>query len=114
MLSNELEQFYGTEHYYSLPNKDIVLTDGLAYFVKKTKSRDLIEHIIDVIQDVNKQGEPFVTVQLESGSLGVTVSYTDGNYKKVAPIEVHGVSGIDEGEYTFFCYDNVLMLNSEY
>lgn len=114
MLTQDLEQFYGTMAYHRLGDKSIVLTDGVAYFMKRTGCSDLMLHILDVLESIFKSGEDFVSMTIESGSLGVTVTYTDGDYKKVAPIEVHAVQGIDEGEYNFFCCDNVLMLASEY
>lgn len=114
MLAQDLEQFYGTMAYHQLGNKPIVLTDGAAYFMKRTGCFDLMLHILDVLESIFKSGEDFISMKIESGSLGVTITYTDGDYNKVAPIEVHTTKGIDEGEYEFFCCDNVLMLTSEY
>ena len=111
MLKNDLEQFYGTEHYYSIPDKDIVLTDGVAYFTKKTNNLDLITHMIDIISNSN---EPFVTVDITSSNSGIVVQYTDGNYNKIAEPEPYPTIYFDNGEYKFFCCDNVLMLASEY
>ncbi len=114
MLAQDLEQFYGTMAYHRFGDKPIVLTDGAAYFTKRTGCHDLMSHILDVLESIFKSGEDFISMTIESGSLGVTVTYTDGDYHKVAPIEAHAVEGIDEGEYKFFCCDNVLMLTSEY
>ena len=115
MLKDDLQQFYGTEHYYRLtPN--VVITDGVKYFADKAEAYWLITDIA-IITTTNKQLKDnyFIVIKTrKKDNGGIIVQYEDGNYNPLY-IEEYPIADLpDDGEFNIWKESNVLLLPSEH
>lgn len=116
MLKDELKQFYGTEHYYSIPPSSMLATDGVKYFAEKAEAYWLITNIaINKQMNEKLKDHTFVVVKTKKkDDGGILVQYEDGNYN-VLLIEEYPLSNLpDDGEYSIWVEYNVLLLPGEH
>lgn len=118
-LTNNLEQFYGTEHYYK-PSmfSNIVITDGVKYFCDTCSCYWLLEEsIISGLQALSNK-YPFLLVEFKvTNKRGTT--YIEAKEDTNAPLLLKKRTKdlcnlIPIGEYKFYLIDKVLLLPSEY
>lgn len=109
-LKANLEQFYGTENYFTNPLVKYKYTDGVKYFAENAGAYWLLQEINGMTAKVN---EYFFNIKVISKNNKANIIIDDGNGKVVAKKHI-GFTDLPEGEWQFFLTDNVLMIPSEY
>jgi len=114
-LKEELKQFYGTENYYKvIPFAPYVITDGVKYFVDKASAYWLVTDIMCNKQSKDLKDEDFIVIKTTKTDKGVVVNYEDGNKNKLYK-ETYPYSKLpDDGEFTLWMENNVILLPSEH
>ena len=109
-LRNNLEQFYGTENYFTNPLVKYKYTDGVKYFAEEAGAYWLLQEINGMTAKVN---EYFFNIKVISKNNKADIIIDDGNGKILAKKHI-SFTDLPEGEWQFFLTDNVLMIPSEY
>lgn len=109
-LEQNLSQFYGTEAYHRLSFSPIVCTDGVLYFANNAEAYWLITDITAIVPTLDTY---FCYIVITSKGGKAIISYEDGN-DNVLHKHKYDFTDLPEGEWKFYCTDNVLMLPSEY
>lgn len=118
MLIDELDNFTGSEKFYSMP-KGAVITEGIKYFADKAEAYWLIQDIIINCQmRAELKNEGFISINaykpLELTKRGIMVDYEDGNYLKLYSEYYPHSTLPNNASYKFWFTDNTLLLPSEY
>lgn len=115
-LQENLQGFYGTEHYYKVGLTPIVITDGVKYFADTCecywlldilcynlfkKHQELGALFIDI--EVNKRGTCHITVR-EDKDMPIIFEKKQRDICNIIP----------SGNYRIWLMNNVLLLPSEY
>lgn len=115
-LSNNLDRFIGSEHFYPIAFSPLVFTEGIKYFAETCECFwliDLIGHglkrlhrelgylFIDI--EVNKRHTVHVTVRQDSG-MPVVFEKKQRDLCKIIPV----------GTYRLYLMNDTLLLPSEY
>lgn len=109
-LKANLEQFYGTENYFTNPLVKYNYTDGVKYFAENAGAYWLLQEINGMTAKVN---EYFFNIKVISKNNKADIIIDDGNGKVLDKKHI-GFTDLPEGEWQFFLTDNVLMLPGEY
>lgn len=110
-LKANLEQFYGTENYFTNPLVKYKYTDGVKYFAENAGAYWLLQEINGLYV---KLGSPsFLNIVVKSNKKKADIIVDDGNDKVLTKKHI-GFTDLPEGEWQFFLTDNVLMIPSEY
>ena len=109
-LKANLEQFYGTEHYFTIPLVKYKYTDGVKYFAEEAGAYWLLQEINNMTAKIN---EYFFNIRVISKNNKADIIIDDGNGKVLDKKHI-GFTDLPEGEWRFFLTDNVLMIPSEY
>ena len=110
-LRNNLEQFWGTENYFTNPLVKYKYTDGVKYFAEHAGAYWLLQEINGLYV---KLGCPvFLNIVVKSNKKKADIIVDDGNDKVLIKKHI-GFTDLPEGEWQFFLTDNVLMVPSEY
>lgn len=115
MLKDDLQQFYGTEHYYAITNS-VKITDGVKYFADKAEAYWLVTDIaINGAMHEKLRDEPFIVANTRRKTNGgIIVQYEDGDYNPLL-LEEYPLSDLpDDANFTLWMVDNVILLPSEY
>ena len=112
-LKQDLKQFTGSEHLYEVfPHIPIRITDGVKYFADKAQA---YWAVMDIILTVGILKLPFTVAEVTSKDGEAHIVYEDGNGKVLKDIATHyPTTDLEEGTYTFWITDNVMLLPSEY
>ena len=115
-LSNSLDGFIGSEHFYKLGFTPIIATDGVKYFAETCECfwlldiityglyklhRELGALFIDI--EVNKRHTVHITVREDSG-MPIVFEKKQRDLCKIIPV----------GTYRLYLMNNTLLLPSEY
>ena len=109
-LQAELENFYGTQYYHRLTLTKIVCTDGVKFFAEKGEAFWCVD---DMSIMAIKLNQPFLAITVTAKNSKAKIVYTDGN-NNILKTKRYGYTTLADGEYNFYCTDDVLMLSSEY
>lgn len=113
-LKQKLKQFYGTEHYYQThPLIEVFMTDGVRYFADRAEAHWLIGEIA-LNRYYKLKQEDFIVVKTRNTSKGVVVQYEDGNNNVLMTDQYSGSSLPEDGKYTLWVEQNVILLPSEH
>lgn len=116
MLKEELSTFYGSENFYKFLG-GVTITEGVKYFAEKAEAFWLVNDIIlNCLMRKSLKHEEFIAIKTSKckSTEGVTINYENGN-NEVLFTEVYSYSDLpDDGEFTFWFTNNVLLLPSEY
>lgn len=116
MLKEELSTFYGSENFYKFLG-GVVIIEGVKYFAEKAEAFWLVNDIIlNCLMRRKLKHEEFIAIKTSKHkwSEGITINYENGN-NEVLFTEVYAYSQLpDDGEFTFWFTNNVLLLPSEY
>lgn len=115
LREQDLQQFYGTEHYYRHPIfRDYLCTDGAQYLAEKGKAFWLIDKILACQSCVkNLEGEDFCVWELTKREDRASLICTDGNGQKLYS-ETVLYTDFPLTSVQLYFVSNVLMLPSEY
>ena len=113
-LVQQLEQFYGTENYFKSPLMKYVYTDGVQFFAEKAGAYWLLQEInyIYVYLAERKLAE-FLSIKVTSKNKEATIAVDDGNDQILFTRKI-SFTDLPEGVWSFFLYNNTLLLPSEY
>jgi hypothetical protein len=112
-LDSELMQFIGTEHWYKHPLMPaMTYTDGIKYFAEQTESYWLLDVIATEYFPMLKD-QPFLFITVESQNGSCTIVVKDGDSKELKSKHVP-FTNLIEGTWSFYLFDDVLLLPSEY
>jgi len=109
-LQSELENFYGTQHYYKLNLTRIKCTDGVKFFAENGAAFWCVDDMCIMSIKLN---QPFLAITVTVKNNKAKIVYTDGNCN-ILKTKRYGYTTLADGEYKFYCTDDVLMLSSEY
>ena len=115
-FNEALDNFYGTERYYTAPFLPFKFTDGVHYFAKEGQAVWFLYEVAGIWAKVKS---PFYYIKVVSkerkGSEWHTVDIIveDGNDNFLTKKHI-AKSDLPIGEYKFFLYNGVLLLTSEY
>ena len=110
-LRNNLEQFWGTENYFTNPLVKYKYTDGVKYFAEHAGAYWLLQEINGLY--VKLGIPPFLNIVVKSNKKKADIIVDNGNNKVLIKKHI-GFTDLPEGEWQFFLTDNVLMIPSEY
>ena len=115
-LQANLEQFYGTEHYYKLGLTPILATDGVKYFADTCECYWLLDEICYGLYKLHQQlGALFIDIKAKkSHSIHITVR-EDKDMPIIFEKNIRDICKlIPIGNYRMWLMNNVLLLPSEY
>jgi hypothetical protein len=110
----DLSGFYGTTAYHksSLFSK-MVHTDGVESFASQAHAYWFLDICSTEIYEYAKRGEYFLSIKLVVVNNHAQILVNDGDDNPVFKKEIE-FTDCPDGLYSFFLYDDVLMLTSEY
>ena len=103
----DLNQFYGTEHYYNVMGANV--TDGVKYIMDNGYSWFVTDMLVILKMKIR---EPFCSVKLKVEDSKAEAIITDGNDNKLYSQKYEYTDAKRDLELYFT--DNVLMLSNEY
>ena len=115
-FNENLENFWGTEKYYTAPFLPFKFTDGVHYFAKEGGAVWFLYEVEGIVAKIKAS---FYSIKVISkarkGSTFNTVDIIteDGNDNLLNKKHI-AKSDLPIGEYKFFLYNGVLLLASEY
>lgn len=115
-FNENLENFWGTERYYTAPLLPFKFTDGVNYFAKEGGAVWFLYEVAGIYAKIRSS---FYYIKVSSkerkGSEWHTVDIIveDGNKHFLTKKHI-AKSDLPIGEYKFFLYNNVLLLTGEY
>lgn len=110
-LRNNLEQFWGTEHYFNNPLIKYKYTDGVKYFAEHAGAYWLLQEINGCYVKLGSLS--FLNIIVKSNKNKADIIIDDGNDKVLTKKHI-SFTDLPEGEWQFFLMNNVLMIPSEY
>lgn len=110
-LKTNLEQFWGTENYFTNPLVKYKYTDGVKYFAEHAGAYWLLQEINCAY--VNLGCPSFINIVVKSNKNKADIIIDDGN-KNILKKRHIKFTDLPQGEWQFFLQYNVLMLPSEY
>lgn len=116
-LVSELEQYYGTEHYYKAhPFSQMVITDGVKAFAEKCSCFWAIDEVALANRALMSK-DSFVVIKFNVSKTGMNTmtAQQDTDQPIIWQKKIKDVCKcIPQGEYKFYLIDNVMLLPSEY
>jgi len=112
-LEQDLDQFYGTEHWYPHPLvPSVTYTDGVKYFAEAGQAWWFVDDQIIEFYKLQRD-EGFLVISLQVTGDKAEIKVSDGNDKVFAtkPIDY---TDCPEGTYKFYYTNDVFLLASEY
>ena len=114
-LQHDLQQFTGTEHWYSHPlGKQLMYTDGVKFFADQQGAYWLIDIFASQPEILATMRDGFAVMELvvKPDSTG-QITCSDGNDNITYTRDLDFTDAL-EGTWRFFLANNVIMLPSEY
>lgn len=116
MLAEDLTQFTGTEHHFLDPLSRMKYTDGVKYFADTAGAYWFLHIVFSEYLSLMRE-EGFLSINLTINYFRADITVTDGNNNELIKkrhIEHRDWQRCPDGEYKFFFYNDVLLLQSEY
>lgn len=112
-IRSALSQAIGTTQYWKIfPN--FLITDGVKLMVEMCGAYWLLNEIFFMLNDKKLKRKDFVVFKLVLNSTSATLNAEDGNYHKLASMDIPFTDfPLEEGIIMYWC-DNVLLLTTEY
>ena len=115
-ITNDLQNFYGTEHYYAyraLGFPNLKLTDGVKYLAEAAECYWLLEIVASVGKKLRAKDHFHVITLKADGKGGATFTADDGN-GNIHHTQKLEYSSFPLPEIKLYFIDDVLLLVSEY
>ena len=112
-LSRKLAHFTGTEA-YTRGWMGVLMTDGVVFLGSEGNASWLVTDISTIVKVHQKvKDEDFVAIKVESKNKKAVVRYEDGNNNLLYQ-QRYEYTDLEEGKYTLYYMNGVLLLSSEY
>jgi len=112
-IRSVLSQAIGTSQYWKV-FPDFLITDGVKLMAEMCEAQWLLTEIFFMAHDTKVKGKDFVVFKLILSGTSAKLQAEDGNYHKLASMDIPFTDfPLEEGIILYWC-DNILLLTTEY
>jgi hypothetical protein len=111
-LQEDLQGYYGSEHFYRMPMTNVIYTEGVQHFAEFGRAYWALTDMITTYK-FKFPREEFLAITITSTGKKADIVYTDGNCN-ILKKQHYAHTDLEKGEYKFYLTNDTLLLTSEY